>query len=369
LQQTSNNITLGRSIGKYDHGEPFNIDPSWLTRSAVIVGKAGTGKSHDIDFISRQLGQEGCSVVVLDWTGEHAEALAGLPCANVLMPGKDFRLSLLAREETGLDADEAVLAALEAVSHYLSVSFLDDRLTPSQRNILKDSLRFLYGRLGKEGEAPTVSELLATIQAYEEVKKGFHGLVESCESLISRLGPLTVGRMGAVFDARQGVETAEMLKPGVWVVDLSVLRYDHAKNLVSQLIANRLFHGVKRFGTTDRLRQLIIVDEAHHIAPDIPRYVSIPDQIAMENRKYGQGILAATTSPAQLSRNLMRNVSLRITHMLDDGEDIDLMLRFMVNKHEMDRFISDFMLLEIGEAMVRVSTPVQVGPTKVKIAT
>jgi hypothetical protein len=43
------------------------------------------------------------------------------------------------------------------------------------------------------------------------------------------------------------------------------------------------------------------------------------------------------------------------------------MLRFMVNKYEADRFVSDFMLLEIGEAMVRVSTPVHIGPEKVKI--
>jgi len=53
--------------------------------------------------------------------------------------------------------------------------------------------------------------------------------------------------------------------------------------------------------------------------------------------------------------------------MLDDGEDIDLMLRFMVNKYEAERFISDFMLLEIGEAMVRVSTPVHIGPEKVNV--
>jgi hypothetical protein len=33
-----------------------------------------------------------------------------------------------------------------------------------------------------------------------------------------------------------------------------------------------------------------------------------------------------------------------------------------------DRFVSDFMLLGIGEAMVRISTPKQVPATKVKIS-
>lgn len=36
-------------------------------------------------------------------------------------------------------------------------------------------------------------------------------------------------------------------------------------------------------------------------------------------------------------------------------------------EYEKDRFVSDFMLLEIGEAMVRVSTPKQVPASKVKI--
>jgi hypothetical protein len=51
-----------------------------------------------------------------------------------------------------------------------------------------------------------------------------------------------------------------------------------------------------------------------------------------------------------------------------DGRDIDLMLRFMVNRYEADLFVSSFMLLDIGEAMVRVSTPEQVPPTKVKVS-
>ena len=277
---------LGRSIGDHDRGKPLIIDPVWLTRGAVIVGKSGTGKSHDIALISKQLGEKHYSVVILDWTGEHSESLAGLPYAHVLRPGKDFRLSLLSREEADMDDDEAVLAAIDTLSHYVRVSFEEDRFTPSQRNILKDVLRALYARAGQPGQAPTVSELLSKVQEYEGAqKRTYQGLLESSASLVARLSPLTVGRTGAVFDAQEGVEPADMLKPGVWIVDLSVLRYDQAKNLLSQLIVKRLFHGVRSLGITDQLRPLVIVDGAHNIAPDMPRYVSIPDKIAMENRK------------------------------------------------------------------------------------
>lgn len=90
--------------------------------------------------------------------------------------------------------------------------------------------------------------------------------------------------------------------------------------------------------------------------------------MVMENRKYGQGVIVATTSPSQLSRWLMKNISIKVCHLLNDGEDIDLMLRFMVNEYEKGNFVSDFLLLGIGEAMVRISTPKQVPATKVKVS-
>ena len=39
----------------------------------------------------------------------------------------------------------------------------------------------------------------------------------------------------------------------------------------------------------------------------------------------------------------------------------------MVDKYQADRSVSDLVLLEIGEAMIRVSRPVRVHATKVKV--
>jgi hypothetical protein len=52
---------------------------------------------------------------------------------------------------------------------------------------------------------------------------------------------------------------------------------------------------------------------------------------------------------------LLRNASLRICHQLDDGKHIDLMLRLMVNKLEVDRYISDIRELGVGEAVLHSS--------------
>src|SRR5207249_6448480 len=136
---------------------------------------------------------------------------------------------------------------------------------------------------------------------------------------------------------------------------------------LSQILLKQLCQEARRLGRIDGLRQLVVVDEAHNIAPRDPEYQSFLEMIAIENRKYGQGLVVATTSPSQLSEALLRNASIRYCHLLDDGKDIDLMLRFMVNRLEIDRYLADVRMLGLGEALVQVSAPRSVPPTRVAV--
>jgi hypothetical protein len=351
-----------------DENREFAIDPSWFTRSAVIVGKSGTGKSHDIDLIARQLGELGFSVVILDRTGEHSEALAGLPCAATLTPGQELCIPILDPTDQDVkDAGEAVEDALDTLSHYFAVSF-GERPTPLQQRIVRENLASHYGMGSEVGQAPSVSEFISSVRRYQEFKRGIHGFVESCESVVSRLYPLTVGRTGEVFDQKKrGLPIEDLFKPGVHTIDLSRLRYEPARDLLSQIVVKRLYQGARRLGVTGDLRQLIVVDEAHHIAPRDPDYQGFAELIAIENRKFGQGVVVSSTSPGQLSEALLRNSSIRVCHQLDDGKDIDLMLRFMVNRLDSERFLADIRALGLGEALVQVSSPIVVEPTMVRV--
>lgn len=366
LTPPSSQIVLGETLEEHGPSELVTLDPSWLTRGTTIVGKSGTGKSHDIDVISKRLSELGNAVVILDRTGEHSEALAGLPSVRVLRPGKELFLSVLAPDTNSGDHAEAVEGALDAFTHFLRICF-EDRPTPLQQRIFRECLLPLYSRLDDSGNPPTVAMFVAAVRGYEERAERVHGILESCESLISRFHPLAIGRTGKIFNSDSQTPLDSFFEPGIHVVDLSALPDEDGKNLVSLVLVKRLYRMAKNIGPTKDLRQLIAVDEAHHIAPNIRGYTSFLDYIGVENRKYGQGILVATTSPGQLSETLLRNASIRISHLLDDGQDIDLMLRFMVNKYESDRYISDFMLLEVGQAIIKVSTPVHLGPQKMKV--
>ncbi len=348
----------------------FTIDPSWLTRGTVIVGKSGTGKSHDIALVANQLGKLGFAAVILDRTGEHAEALAQSPHARILRPGHDLTFRLLSPTDPSVgETPEAIEDVLDTLAHFFAVSY-GEKPTPLQQRIVRENLETRLSSLVK-GQGPDIGEFISMIRRYEEFKKGVHGFTESCESIVSRLYQLKLGRMGEVFNqSRQNFSIEELFKPGVHVVDLSPINFEPAKNLLSQIIVKRSYQAARRMGRTTGLRQLLIVDEAHHIAPNREDYrgQSFLDLIGIENRKYGQGLLLASTSPSQLSETLLRNASIRLCHMLDDGKDIDLMLRFMVNKLESDRFIADIRMLGLGEAVAQISAPVMRVPCKLKIA-
>lgn len=59
LLNSSEWFQLGTCIGDYDNDEVFTLEPSWLTRGAVIVGIPGIGKSHDITLLTKSLGENG----------------------------------------------------------------------------------------------------------------------------------------------------------------------------------------------------------------------------------------------------------------------------------------------------------------------
>jgi DNA helicase HerA-like ATPase len=360
----SRRVSIGATLDRLDNvdyqrpADLVDVESSVFARSAVIVGKSGTGKSSDIQLIAAQLAQMGIAVVLLDRTGEHAAAFKDKKLAQVMVPGNDLTFSILApADDEIVDFGEAIEDILDTLSHYFVVSF-DGKPTALQQRIIRENLRTHYHEDFRIREAPTIGEFIGNINDYEEYTKRIHGFIESSESVISRLHPLTVGRMGELFN-RKGKETSleEFFAPGVHVVDLSALRYEPAKTLLSQVIVKKLYHAVKRKGIveTNGLRQLIAADEAHHLAPRSTEYFGYLDLMAVENRKYGQGVLVASTSPSQLSETLLRNASLRICHQLDDAKDIELMLRFMVNQLETDRYISDIRELKVGEAVLQSS--------------
>src|SRR5712691_9541938 len=141
LSQQTSKVRIGRIITKTGTGGDFRLDPDCMTCGCVIVGKSGTGKSHDIDLLAGQVSQLGHAVVILDRTGEHAEALSKLSFAHIMRPGQDFSFRLLAPSDPTIETtEEGIEEILDTLSHYFSGSF-GQGPTPLQQRIIRENLQ------------------------------------------------------------------------------------------------------------------------------------------------------------------------------------------------------------------------------------
>ncbi len=302
----------------------------------------------------------GISVLVLDRTGEFAHSpLASLPSATVYTPGTNLTLSPFARRSDNSDDD--VERAISLMHHYVGSSFRGITFTPYQERALGEALKSCYG-----ADTSRLSDVLSELRAQgEESRTKVKGWLEGNEAVVSRLRPLASGSLARVFDTdAPPLDESELFAPGLRIVNLGPLESDEARNMVSQVLCKLLITRGKRLGWTKALRFVLMVDEAHHIAPARRDYEGILERYATELRKYGMGLVVMATRPTQVSEDIISNSNTIVCHSMTSGKDVDLALNYMVSRLEADKFASDLRKLEVGECLVQLndaSTDIPVG--------
>jgi hypothetical protein len=244
--------------------------------------------------------------------------------------------------------------AVSLMEHYLQVS-IGTGLTPLQARVFREALGYCLESLTPRAG---ISQVIGTLRVMQMRLRGMKGWAESVEAVISRLHPFSVGRLAGVFDADSpALETKRFLESGLHVIDLEPLDTDEAKNLLCQTVASQVSGYGRRMGISPGLRFVMVVDEAHHISPNKRNYLSVLERYALELRKYGMGLVVIATRPTLISENILANCNTVICHQLTGSQDIDLALNYMVNRLEEDRFLSEFRLLDVGDALVQLNDP------------
>lgn len=191
---------------------------------------------------------------------------------------------------------------------------------------------------------------------------------ESVEAIASRLHPFSSGTLAKIFDTGESTLTPKkVFEHGVHVVNLDLIETDEAKNLLSQVLCKKIVDHGKRLGPTKELRFVLVVDEAHHLAPNRSGYYGVLERYAIELRKYGMGLVVIATRPTLVSENILANCNTIICHSLTSIRDIDLALNYMVNRLEADRFMGELRVLDVGEAFLQLNEKHQSTPLRCKI--
>jgi len=338
-----------------------------LRRHVCIMGTTGSGKSNCARVICQELDALQIPTVVFDRTGEYAEAFATVPGVKVLTPGVNlvtptFKLAEPSGRDDILSQIEDWVSLLDHFNHVTNYA----GLSPLQARILRETLREHYGGTT---ETLTVSGLISKLRAYEKRVSNLNGWSESIEALVSRLWPMTVEGVAEALDrSYETFRIDELLEPRLKVLDLSKLRDDRAKNLLSQVLLKHLNVAVRSRGQTAELRVVVIIDEAQHLAPNERGYISVPENFAIELRKYGLSLVTCASRPSLVSPNIIANSNTVISFMLNNMLDIETVAGYFVGGTRDDHIRDMLRQLPVGEAMLQLNHPVPKSPARCRVA-
>ncbi len=330
-----------------------------LRRHLCILGTTGSGKSTCAEIICDELHRLRIPTLVLDRTGEYAGSIGKSQESNVLTPGKNLTIALFKRRGQDSDAEALPLEAqieewVSLLDHFNHVSYAGG-LSPLQARVLREVF-YEYYRGTKQ--TLTISGLIAKLGRYKEDVADFRGWPESIEALVSRLWPMAVGVMGGALDrSYETFNVDKLFEPRLNVVDLSTVADDRAKTLLCQVVLKEVYDAIKRKERTDRLRLVVLVDEAQHLAPNERGYISIPEKSAIELRKYGLCLALCATRPSLISPNVIANSNTLISFMLNNEEDIDTVAGFLVGGSRDGHVKEMLRKLPVGEALVQLNHP------------
>ncbi len=356
-------VLLGRATLAMDP-EPkgdVRLELRSLARHVHITGTTGSGKSTTAKVVCAGLAGNRVPTVVLDRTGEYAEAFAGANRVVTLRPGENLSIALFGLEEGDLDTQ--LEGWLSLVDHFYRVSYLQE-LSPLQGRVLRTTLSRHYRGSKK---VLTITDLIADLQRLMSENEDKGGWPEAIEAAISRLWPLTVSKVGATFNRSYSTfGVAQLFEPNLTVIDLSVLPDDNARNLLSQVVLKQVYEEVRRRSkpSGDAISLAFVIDEAHHVCPNRRDYISIPERCAIELRKYGFSLITCATRPILVSPNIIANSNTLICHMLNNAEDIETAAGFFMGGAST---ADSLRRLPVGEAMIQINSPKPLNPIRCRV--
>ncbi len=357
------------SLGTYLNGGKATIHRQALNRHGLIVGFTGSGKTNTCLYLLQQLWQRHrLPFLVIEPAKTEYRGLMkkrGYEDLLVFTLGDEatapFRLNpfeLL----PGIRV-EAHVSALKTCFNAALPQFgiLPSIIEESLLQIYEEKDWYLTDRAGKDEQRlfPTMQDMYHTVIRVAE-QRGYAGEVhDNIRAAVGgRLGSLLSGSKGLMFNCQRSIPL-EMLLQRPTVLELDALS-DKEKALTMMFLLTQLREYCKLNRPDSQLRHVTLIEEAHRILAETPslagseiaadteaeavRYFS---GALAEIRAYGEGFLIAEQSPDKLAADAIRNTNLKLSHMLMDAQDREVIAGSMIMDAEQKRFLGK---LPVGQA-------------------
>lgn len=322
-------------------GEPVEWMPAIAgSPHLFILGIPGQGKSWIITRILRELGKQHVPSLVLDFHGQFADPES--PFVRMIRPlivdaaqGLPFSPFECTRE-AGAGGWKATSYALAEIFAYVT------KMGQMQRDIIYVALQDAYKAHGFDDEDdgiqsgyPTSEEVLRRIRQ-EEQARHVNNVSARCRPLLE---------MDLFQPVEQATDLLTSIRGGM-VIDLHNLYAEELQLAAGAFVLRKLYRDMFRWGYAERLRLVIVLDEAHRLARD----VTLP-KIMKEGRKFGIAVVVASQGMNDFHPDILGNAGTKVIFRMNypDSKKVSGFIRGRQG-HDLSDRISQ---LQVGSAYVQ----------------
>ncbi len=297
-EPNSNPIIIGRALAGDEEKHEVGVSLEDLTKHGLITGTTGSGKSRVGNLIAHQLIEAEVPALIIDPHGGATNLIktTDKKVRAFIVDEIPFKLNIF---NSTSDPESLFSVFSEILSwEYEGTVGLTAQMSYVVYKEIKNSLGYING----------TQEFINRVK---NCKPGIFlpELPKTISAIITRLRAISDGRLGKVFNG-SNTNIAEFFEHPT-ILDTRFLN-SMENRILSNLVLTLILDRAKFLGPTNKLRLVIVIDEAQHLAYQIKRQVTSEDKpvtsrISEEFRKYGIGLICITQRLANIDQNIISN--------------------------------------------------------------
>lgn len=342
-------VTLGNIVdGTVLLEQKVQLDLSSLSTHVFVAGITGSGKSTTIQTLISQAAQQDVKILIIEPVKREYRHLnlPGLRVFSIGDPGCQLELNPFVFEGVACSTHLDHLKSLFAAAYVLY---------PPMPYVLEQALYEVYQEKGWDFTSglnwrspkkhprsyPNLTSLLAKIG--EVIARSGYGPrlePEIKAALEMRINNLRIGAKGALLDTPRSFSLEELIQQPT-VLELQGIGDPEQRAFLMGLLLTKIYEGSIASGPSQKLRLLIIIEEAHRLLEEKPgngedfanpqaKAIEAFGDMLAELRAYGVGLIIAEQSPSRITQQVLKNTATKFAHQLVDATERDLMAGAMV---------------------------------------
>jgi len=358
------------AFGRLDNGRELSMDIDDFRLHAFVTGRTRFGKTTSVKRILKEALKNGIPFVVIEavkkeyWKLTSDEEFRSVKVFSAGRDARDLRINPFQPEtNTQLELHiqsliQAFLTLFEGADPFPQLITHLVRMCYNKKGWTDTSIRV---RKNADLEYPVLQDMLTHLEeCVREVGYGEELSTDMRGAVKVRISSLIM-QAGGSFNTLENTSIADFYRSSS-IIELDDFA-DSNKPFVASLIAIKANQFSKQQKNENKLKRLLVIEEAHHIIPN-PEMRSVSQNAAAcsnyfsnmlaEVSAYGTGLIIVDQRPSVISSAALANTGVKIVHSITQADDIDAISRSL---SLMDYEAALLSRLDIGQAVV--ATPLQ----------